>query len=349
MSLQYMRHTLHVLVPGLFGPLPSVTEIAPDQRWLTLEKRLHGARVDRAAGIDYESTLMGLFGLPTTGGLATAPLRRLADNSPADSQFWLQLNPIFLRADQDRLLVFSSEDFDFSQQESEALAETFASHFSDEGWVPELSNAHRWYLPLSSDPCFTSAEFHQVLGRNMDPFLPAGEGAIKWHGILNEVQMLFFNAPVNEQRESTGLAPINGLWFSGGGYLPESVDTPFSLIACQETLANGLAKFADIEHVNGIDIDHLSLDKGEGVLVYEHLQAPVHHADPYRWIDAISDFERWLEDLISRAGSQSMDVQIYPCDGRRLGLKQKRSWQFWQKPASLISQLAKNPFPPHSD
>lgn len=337
-----MDQTIHLLVPGLFGPQPMAKDVAPEQRWPCIEKHLHWASRDKVSGADYESTLLGLFDLAE---LATAPLRRLADGADADARYWLQLNPIFLRPDQDRLLVFSSADLNFSLEESKELATAFSLHFSDEGWDLEVANAHRWYLSLPEKLNFSVAEFSQVLGRNMDPFLPTGDDSAKWHGILNEIQMLFFNHPLNEGRESRGLAPINGLWLSGGGELPREKESPYNWLIGDDALACGLAKYNNLRRVVLDGMNDFPFEHASGILVYDYIQESVHHADPYRWIEAVSGFDQWLESLLQTLPSAAWKVNLYPCDGRRLTLQQKSGWKFWQRPKGLLTQLARNRFP----
>ncbi len=84
--------------------------------------------------------------------LPTAPCRRIGDGCDRDERFYLQANPVFLRPDQDRLLLFDSEDLDFTKSEAESLAGLFSEHFSAESWRLEIATPHRWYLALDDQP-----------------------------------------------------------------------------------------------------------------------------------------------------------------------------------------------------
>ena len=59
-----------------------------------------------------------------------------------------------------------------------------------------------------------------VHGQHADQFLPAGEGAARWHARMNEIQMLLNQCPINEAREARGEAAVNSVWFWGAGALP---------------------------------------------------------------------------------------------------------------------------------
>src|SRR5690606_4093503 len=38
-----------------------------------------------------------------------------------------------------------------------------------------------------------------------------------WRRLVNELQMLWFDHPVNQAREARGLRPVNSVWLYGGG------------------------------------------------------------------------------------------------------------------------------------
>jgi hypothetical protein len=59
-----------------------------------------------------------------------------------------------------------------------------------------------------------------VVGRDVDPWLPAGVHGRLLRRLQNEMQMLLYTHPVNEARSARGEPAINSLWFSGTGRLP---------------------------------------------------------------------------------------------------------------------------------
>ena len=50
-----------------------------------------------------------------------------------------------------------------------------------------------------------------VAGEDIDRFLPAGRDGKAWHAVMNEVQMLFHDHPVNVAREARGI-PVPDCW-----------------------------------------------------------------------------------------------------------------------------------------
>jgi hypothetical protein len=52
-------------------------------------------------------------------------------------------------------------------------------------------------------------------GLNVEHYLPQGQQARVWRRILNEIQMLWHDHPVNRQRQALRQMPVNALWFGG--------------------------------------------------------------------------------------------------------------------------------------
>jgi hypothetical protein len=104
-------------------------------------------------------------------------------------------------------------------QECEALLEDMRPFFQSEGIELQAMAADRWLAcgPALDLPC---AALDRVVGRDVDPWLPAGVHGRLLRRLQNEMQMLLYTHPVNEARSARGESAINSLWFSGTGRLP---------------------------------------------------------------------------------------------------------------------------------
>lgn len=80
-------------------------------------------------------------------------------------------------------------------------------------WVAELPNA------ADLEGCSLAL----AEGLNVEHYLPQGRQARAWRRILNEIQMLWHDHPVNRQRQALRQPPANALWF-GGRLTPSSPD-----------------------------------------------------------------------------------------------------------------------------
>ena len=82
-----------------------------------------------------------------------------------------------------------------------------------------------------------------MIGKNILEYFPQGNAQKLWMKIQNEIQMRWFDHPVNQAREAAGKLPINGLWLYGGGRLsPHAQQAPFDWIMADAPLAAGLSQ-----------------------------------------------------------------------------------------------------------
>jgi len=117
------------------------------------------------------------------------------------------------------------QSLDISPDESQALWQDIRPYFESEGIQLHPARPGHW---LGKGEIFSqpSASLDRVLARNVDPWLPAGPEARLLRRLQNEMQMLLYTHPVNQSRSERGQLPINSLWFSGSGRLPEGHSEP---------------------------------------------------------------------------------------------------------------------------
>jgi hypothetical protein len=80
----------------------------------------------------------------------------------------------------------------------------------------------RW---LAHGAVFTklpTASLDRVAGRTVDPWAPRQEAAQALRRLQNEMQMLLYRHPLNDQRTRSHLAIVNAFWVSGTGTLADA-------------------------------------------------------------------------------------------------------------------------------
>jgi len=100
------------------------------------------------------------------------------------------------------------------------LVDALRPLFETEGFTLHWAAPLDW---LATHPLFddlVTASLDRVVGRNIDPWLPDQRSARLVRRLQNEVQMLLYTHPINEEREAAGLATVNSFWLSGCGRLP---------------------------------------------------------------------------------------------------------------------------------
>ncbi|MGB5180109.1 MAG: hypothetical protein WBP44_15440 [Gammaproteobacteria bacterium] len=331
------RH-LALIIPGLCGPDTD----APVSDYLTtrpaaLDRLLSRSRAEKFPATDLDSTLCLCFGLDARQqALPLAALTWLADTGEAAGGCILRADPVHLRADQSCLRLFDSHTFPVTQEEADALAAAVAQFYRHLDWQLQAVRPQRWYLTLPAAPAISTRSVMQVAGQDIDPYLPQGHDAADWHAIMNEVQMLLHDHPVNIAREKHGTAAINSLWFWGGGELPTALHTDVMRVATDYPLAMGLAQLAGIARVD-VPADTAGLmdfaASGLSLLVADELERPARYGEVDRWLERLLQLEQHCFVPLLRALRQGelASLAIYPCNGKCFHITRRLLHGFWKR------------------
>ena len=114
----------------------------------------------------------------------------------------------------------------------------------------EAPKPARWYLSSDAFGTLAGASPLRASGRNIEIWLPheahTGERSRAWMKLQNEVQMAWFEHPVNEAREARGLPAVNSIWFHAQG-AAQPVKSPFARVLSDAAATRGLALTAGVE------------------------------------------------------------------------------------------------------
>ena len=170
-------------------------------------------------GLAYEKFLLG----PSN---SSAPLElqsygvKIAESSPI-----ARIEPVHIHAARDHLVLTSTEILELQQDEADALFDSVKDIFAEMAVAIYRPKANCWFIESPSLQSLSTVSTEQAQGRNIDHWMPidttiAGV-ARQWRKWQNDIQMIWFNHPVNERRASEGMLPINSIWISGIGTLSE--------------------------------------------------------------------------------------------------------------------------------
>jgi hypothetical protein len=293
---------VRLICPGLFGfPGLDPRSVPPTP---ALDRLLARAERQESPPRDPLETLAVQFGVfaPPGGDLPTAALCLLAEVPDlARAGCWLHADPVHLRADRDRLLLFGGPKLGLAPDESAALVAAFNAHFEADGLSLVAPGTNRWYLRVPALPDIRTQPLYRVSGRPVDAAPPLGPDARARNRWQNEAQMLFYRHPVNQAREAAGGPLVSGVWTWGGGALPQVPYGP-DLMVSDHPLGAGLARAmgARLLGLPGLaqSATIWSALAPESVLIFwDALWWPALAADREAWCDALAELDTLTASL----------------------------------------------------
>jgi hypothetical protein len=251
-----------------------------------------------------------------------------------------------VRADRSCLRLYDSATFTIDAVEAAALVASFNDHFHARGWRLVAPVAQRWYLFPLEVPEITTVAPARIAGADLDGCLPAGRDAAQWHALLNEVQMLFHEHPVNHAREARGVVPVNSLWPWGGGVHPARIRARVAQVWTEQPLATGLARLAGIPRQplpSPAPVLRGALASGDNLFVLDALEASARHADLEAWVAGMMRLEQdWFEPLLGLLEDGHLGrLAILPVNGVRFAVTRRGLRRFWRRIRPLAESCSR--------
>ena len=330
--------SLALVVPGLCGPAID----APLAEYLTnatpaLDRLLARAQPS-VAPATLDGTLAAFFGTLAESGdaLPVAALTWLADTGESRGDYLLRVDPVHVRADQSCLRLFDASTFTLDPDEARALVESFNDFYSERGWQLQAPCPQRWYLALAQGPDMTTVDPADIGGEDIDDYLPAGPDSSTWHALMNEVQMLFHDHPVNAARAQRGEPPVNSIWPWGGGVLPARAGASVAQVITDQALLIGMAQLAGVPRrdLPGMDGELPELlAPGTSLILIDTLEQAACYGDAEAWSRGIGRLEQaWFAPLLKLVEGRALkSLELYPVNGRRYVLDRRRLHSFWKR------------------
>ena len=229
--------------PMLHLWLPALRAFEPGHP--LLERLRRADRVDEGAA-GYLGGL-GEFFDGVTGNLPAAAITREYLVGDAADTCWLAADPAWVQPDMTGARLLACGQLQLDMAAAQALAEPLYPVFAEAGMQLLVSTPDHWHLQLPSGlplPAFDAPE--QAMGEDLAQHLPPGAEGRPWRVLLNEIQILLHQHPLNAQRRARGLAPVNSLWLWGGGRLPGSLRSSVAGVISDDLLLCALAARADV-------------------------------------------------------------------------------------------------------
>jgi len=311
---------LHLLLPFA---LPSAADASSALRSLqspALDKLLaRSTLVERIAGEDFQRTLpherwiarqFGAVASCTVDEAPLAPYMLIADGGTPGDAVWACVEPAHVRIAHDHLVLVDPAALELSAEEAAALFAVAKPLVEELGVRIEAPTPARWYLSGEVLGALASASPLRASGRSIEIWLPhdahTGQRSRAWMKLQNEVQMAWFEHPVNTSREARGAPVVNALWLHSQG-AAQRVKSPFAQVFSNATATRGLALGAGVDSsaappsFDALSAANANVNANGTTLVeLEPFCAPFVQQDWTAWSAALAELEReWFAPALA--------------------------------------------------
>jgi len=318
---------IHLIIPALeLHDHQALAEHAPSLANLTAQGQAH----DRLwPGLEYR--VAEALGFEATNLVPFAALIRNALGQSSEGQ-WLCATPVFLEIGIEKILLHDLNASSLAEEGAFSLVEAFNQHFADDGLCIEPDRSGYWFIRLPEHRVIRTQPLSMVRGQSIYPLLPGGEQSAFWHGWMNEVQMLFFNHPVNISREHRGERPISGLWLWGEGEIMQPVESDWDLVLTNDLVSEAMAQYTGVEVLPLYEGIPFEGQYERVLLVVDELQTSTANGDYDIWQQTIQKLESGLFRPLCEAWNQRKIKKLsIESDGVSIEIPERSRWRFWRQ------------------
>jgi hypothetical protein len=327
---------LHLLLPFALPIAANAAVLLRDLERSGLEKLLQRATVsERESGADFQRTLpherwlarrFGVVDAKQPDAAPLAPYMLLADGGDPGSASWACIEPVHIQIARDHLVLVDPGSLALGRADAARLLADARALIEELGLTLSAPDPRRWYISGGALGTVAGASPLRASGRSIEIWLPhdmqAGQPAVDagsprakrstfWMKLQNEVQMAWFEHPVNDSREAQGLQAANSIWLHSQGTLVP-VERAFAQVFSAQPATRGLglaghahsalppARLADLPagalaQTTLIELDTLTL--------------PFLHEDWYSWRTALSALEQdWFAPALAALNAGQLDA-----------------------------------------
>jgi hypothetical protein len=210
---------LNLLLPGLIWPEPTnVDYIYQNIKLVNFNQILKKANLVvksySYSDLIYQLNLKQLhpsLNFATTTNIASIYAQYL--NLENTYKSFLMVEPTHLRLNNVDLQISQSDLLQLNEDEAKDFISQINNFYNGELKLYFLTT-NLWLLghnlELNSEINFYP--ILDIIGENINDFLPSGKNSIQLNKIINEIQMLLFNSPTNQVRQEHGDIILNSIW-----------------------------------------------------------------------------------------------------------------------------------------
>ena len=137
-------------------------------------------------------------------------------------QAWAFITPCHWAMGREHATLTDPAALSLTEPDAQTLLQAMQPYFETEGISLYAAAPNRWLAEGEVFRDLPTASLDRVIGRNVDAWLPASK---KIKLLQNEMQMLLYTHPLNDERSAKRLQTVNSFWLSGTGALAQTPTT----------------------------------------------------------------------------------------------------------------------------
>lgn len=270
-------------------------------------------------------------------GLLTQPDRPLArllweaevantKQASQDTYSLLLAQPVHLSLQRDsfaldNLLALTADEY-------LALTTHLNSFFVEDGitLIPSVTHQY-WFLKTPSAWQLTTQPVQAVQYQNIQAWMPQGPDANKLRQIINQVQMLMHEHPLNQKRVQQGLPEVNSIWFSANSFCGQAyaiAPLENTVLIGQNAMTHVISRVCRLPHYADVSTAAKAGAK--------HAIMLMDQADNTLWDD--------VYQAVKSRKVQQMTAHFPTVNGTlQVSLSPLDCWKLWRKPNSFESTI----------
>jgi hypothetical protein len=130
---------------------------------------------------------------------------------------WCVAQPVHFATGLDHLRLAPLAQAALTDDDASALSALVSSHFATDELTVAAFVQGAWLLRFARSIDCSTQPPDAVVGHNVHDFMPVGRDGSRIRSLMNEIQMLLHEHPVNQRRERSRRLPVNGWWLWGFG------------------------------------------------------------------------------------------------------------------------------------
>ena len=262
------------------------------------------------------------------------PCVRAARTSGMPVGTWACATPVHLLAAIEHLRIAPPGAVELDAEEVEAIGATLREHFSAAGHLFVDDARGSWLWSSARDVQCTSVEPSVAADCNLREVMPAGRDGPEVCKLMNEVQMLLHEHPVNERRVARGQVTVNSLWLWGFGRVGEPTTVLPRMFSDDEWL-QGLARLHGAPCGSPPELAQ-ALEAGSGAVAVGWARPAGSRTTVAALEEVESAFFRPARDAVASGRVDQVDLLL---GGHALRVVRGDRWRFWRRRRALAEML----------